>query len=146
MARTLAAEAELRDVLADSVAVALGPGRSVPPAARPVPLQTEMRHWLRAGMRPVVLQAALQNSGTLLRDGALTISHDIDFGQWELSKSQLPAPEHRLMHDWAAQIPAGLVRRPPISRHPQRLPATLIHLDTWPFIVSGAVWYDMPVL
>lgn len=136
-ARMHAAAADVGDVPADSAAVALGPGRGVPLAARPVPLHGEMRSWLRAGMRPAVLQAALQNTGTLLRDAALTISHDIDFGQWDLSKNQLHAAEHQLMHDWAAQAPEVQERSAPSARRtqPQRFYTTASFTDT------DAVWY-----
>lgn len=94
-----------RHMHAESISSTLGPGRPVLATARAVPIHEEMRKWLRGGMRPIALQAALENVGTLLRDGTLTISHDVDFGQCDLAQHQLPPAEHQTMQGWAAQMP-----------------------------------------
>lgn len=88
----------------------LGRGRGVPTAGRAAPAPTELRDWLRAGMRQEVLGGALQNIGTLVQDSTLEVSHDIDFGQCSLSKHQLPPDEHISMQARAAQVPKLQVR------------------------------------
>ena len=45
-----------------------------------------MASWLQHGMVEVVTKDALRHPSTLMNDGALSISNDIDFGQFDLSK------------------------------------------------------------
>eukprot|EP00892_Ulva_mutabilis_P007975 jgi/Ulvmu1/554/UM001_0562.1 len=104
----------------ESIAGVLGPGRGASDGSKAAPAPPELRGWLAAGNRPVVLQAALQNASTLLQDSHLAISHDVDFGQCSLSQTEPPAEDQHLMQQWLAQAPQL-----------QAVPPSVLALPAW---------------
>ena len=70
-----------------------------------------MTTWMQQGMVDVVIKDALKNPSTLMENATLSISHDIDFGQFNLSTMQdISDDEKDRLSSWSALQPRLSVR------------------------------------
>lgn len=70
-----------------------------------------MATWLQRGMVDIVTKDALHNPSTLMHDGALAVSHDIDFGQFDLSTlHDISDDEKDRLTSWTSLQPHLTVR------------------------------------